>query len=158
MLTPPEEIFIITNMLADAECRRLSDDDLFRRHSNTSEGSDSRNTLSSEVKRREFMAGQAAGRTANRLAILTACLIAVGLIQAAATYSTNTRHLDQSPSLCNRYSMSTSNGRISILDSQTGLVFVQETDGWREYQPQSGREIIRRCFPAIGNDLRRNRE
>ncbi len=142
-----DECPIITNM-TEPEGRKLSHDELFRRRSIASDGSVARDALDAEVKRREFMAGQAAGRTARSVAVLTLCLVAVGLLQAWATRSAGVRQIDNGV----RYSIAAVDGRLCVLDTNTGVVFRQESDGWHEYQPQSGRVIIRPSFQATDKD------
>lgn len=70
--------------MTEAEMRKLSDDDLYRRNSTASIGSVERDALSGETARRNSIAQKAGQRN---FALLTLALVFVGLAQAAATYA-----------------------------------------------------------------------
>lgn len=138
-------------MMPEEEIRKLSNDELFKRHTNASETSINRGALAGEIKRREFIAVGSTGKIASRVAFLTAGLVLVGLLQAAATYSNN-RHQSEVRVSVDRYTMISVDSHLSVLDKQTGEVFIQQPDGWREDQPQSGRFILHRVFDGTSHD------
>jgi hypothetical protein len=138
-------------MMPEEEIRKLSNDELFKRHTDASETSINHGALSGEIKRREFIALGATGKIASRVAFLTAGLVLVGLLQAATTYSNN-RHQSGVGVSVDRYTMMSVDNHLSILDKQSGAVFIQQPNGWREDQPQSGKFILHKLFDGSSHD------
>jgi hypothetical protein len=75
-------------MMNHAEVRELSDRDLWDKYTPVFTHGDSSNAANlyrGEIERREFLARQANGRTADRIKILTLWLVGAGVLQATAT-------------------------------------------------------------------------
>ena len=72
-------------MESEERVRNFSNDELFRRYSRSSPGAIGNEVYAAEIKRREFLAGQANLVTAKRIGRLTFWLVLVGVLQAIAT-------------------------------------------------------------------------
>jgi len=127
--------------MADPRVETLSDDELFGAYI-ASKDTTSHGTFAVEIDRRKFLALQKLGGVPRRIAILTGMLVAVGLVQAAASYF----HPSSAAVTPPRFSTAMSDGRLLIFDSQSGPVFFQEKDGWHEQRPQSGQELIHKLY------------
>jgi hypothetical protein len=132
--------------MADLRIETLSDDELFGAYI-ASRDTINHGTFAVEIDRRKFLALQKLAEVPRRIAILTGMLVAVGLVQAAASYFHPSSAV-ASP----RFSTAMSDGHLLILDSQSGSVFFQEKDGWHEQQPQSGKELIHKLYDGTSTD------
>jgi hypothetical protein len=133
--------------MADPGIETLSDDELFKGYIRASKDAINHGTFAGEIDRRKFIALQKSGKVAGRIAVLTGMLIAVGLLQTIASYFHPISAVAPS-----RFSMTTSDGHVAVLDSQSGSIFFQQKDGWHEQQPQSGKEIIHKLYDGNSRD------